>query len=208
MTDPQPVLELIFAFRRTKAMFASVELGVFDRLHDSPAPSSAFSGNQDAIERLLDTCVALGLLEKSEGLYRNTALASEYLRRGSPRTLAGYILYSNAALYPMWGRLEEAVATGENRWEAVFGFKGSQLFDHYFRTDDAKRTFIAGMHGFGQISSPPVVSAFDLSGFRYMVDLGGATGHLALAAMDRYPQLHAAVFDLALRTNVLNQLPS
>ena len=29
-----------------------------------------------------------------------------------------------------------------------------------------------------------------------MVDLGGATGHLALAACERYPQLRATVFDL------------
>lgn len=196
MTDPQPVLELITAFRRSKAMFAAVHLGVFDKLHDSPSPASSFPGDPDAVERLLDTCVALKLLEKSEGSYRNTPLASEYLRSDSPRTLAGYILYSNAALYTMWGHLEEAVATGENRWEATFGFKGSQLFDHYFRTEQAKRTFIAGMHGFGQISSPRVVEAFDLSGFRRMVDLGGATGHLALAAVDRFPQLRAAVFDL------------
>ena len=29
-----------------------------------------------------------------------------------------------------------------------------------------------------------------------MVDLGGATGHLAIAACERFPKLHAVVFDL------------
>jgi len=53
-----------------------------------------------------------------------------------------------------------------------------------------------GMHGFGLISSPHVVSAFDLSRFHCLVDLGGATGHLAVAACQRYPHLKAAVFDL------------
>jgi acetylserotonin N-methyltransferase len=52
------------------------------------------------------------------------------------------------------------------------------------------------MHGFGQLSSTQVVSAFDLSRFRRMADLGGATGHLAIAACERYPQLRAVVFDL------------
>src|SRR6516165_2993072 len=52
------------------------------------------------------------------------------------------------------------------------------------------------MHGFGQLSSPAVVSAFDLSGFRHLVDLGGATGHLAVAACRRYSNLRATVFDL------------
>jgi acetylserotonin N-methyltransferase len=41
-----------------------------------------------------------------------------------------------------------------------------------------------------------VVAAFDLSRFRRLADLGGGTGHLALAACERYPQLRATVFDL------------
>ena len=53
-----------------------------------------------------------------------------------------------------------------------------------------------GMHGFGRISSPHVASAFDLSRFKHLVDLGGATGHFAIAACERYPQMEAVVFDL------------
>jgi acetylserotonin N-methyltransferase len=35
--DPQPVLDLIEAFRHSKTMFAAVSMGVFDALHDGPA---------------------------------------------------------------------------------------------------------------------------------------------------------------------------
>ncbi len=59
------------------------------------------------------------------------------------------------------------------------------------------RTFQRGMHGFGQLSSPRVVEAFDLGRFHRLVDLGGGTGHLAAAACERYPALRAAVFELA-----------
>src|SRR5262249_34578883 len=61
---------------------------------------------------------------------------------------------------------------------------------------ESLRDFIAGMHGFGLLSSPHVVAAFDLGRFHRLVDLGGATGHLAIAACERYPRLRAAVFDL------------
>jgi acetylserotonin N-methyltransferase len=40
------------------------------------------------------------------------------------------------------------------------------------------------------------VAAFDLSGYRCLVDLGGATGHLAIAACQRYPGLRGIVLDL------------
>lgn len=143
----------------------------------------------------MDACVALGLLEKRGEEYVNTPVADEYLRRSSPHTLAGYIRYSNAALYPMWAHLEDALREGTHRWTQTFGGTGS-LFSHFFKTESTKRDFLMGMHGFGMLSSPKVAAAFDLSRFRRIVDLGGATGHLALAAKDRYPELQVALFDL------------
>ena len=63
-----------------------------------------------------------------------------------------------------------------------------------------------GMHGFGVISSPHVVSAFDLSSFRCLADLGGATGHFAIAACERYPQLRGVVFDLPVATGLAREI--
>ena len=100
--DPALVLDLIEAFRRSKTIFAAVELGVFDGVRPAGV----------AIERLLEACVALGLLEKRDGEFVNSAVADEYLRSSSPRSLAGYVRYSNKALYPMWGDLEGAVIEG------------------------------------------------------------------------------------------------
>jgi acetylserotonin N-methyltransferase len=77
----------------------------------------------------------------------------------------------------------------------VFGADGP-IFDQFFRTQEAKEIFLHGMHGFGLLSSPRVVQVFDLSRFRHMVDLGGGTGHLAVAACELYPELRATVFDL------------
>lgn len=198
--DPTPVIDLIDAFRRSKIMFAAVSLGVFDFLEKAPADLTALAAatrtDAGALERLLDACAGLGLLEKRDGAYANRPAASAYLCRASDRTLAGYILYSNRALYPMWGNLEDAVREGTNRWKQTFSVSGS-IFDHFFASEAAKREFLMGMHGFGLISSPAVAAAFDLSGFRRLVDLGGATGHLAIEACKRYPGLRAAVFDLA-----------
>ena len=131
----------------------------------------------------------------ADAAYANTPLASTYLVRNSPRTMAGYILYSNQALFPMWAHLEDALKEGSPRWEQTFG-PAADLFSHFFRTTEALTDFLMGMHGFGQITSRAVVGAFDLSGFRTLVDLGGATGHLALAALERYPTMRAVLFDL------------
>jgi acetylserotonin N-methyltransferase len=181
-------------------MFTAVRMGVFDRLAVGPKSlhtlASEVDANADALERLLDGCAGLGLLEKlANGFYANTDLADGYLRRSGSRSMAGYILYSDEVLFRLWGNLEDAVREGSHRWGQTFGTDGP-IFDHFFRDPESMRTFLLGMHGFGVLSSPRVVEAFDLSHFRKLVDLGGATGHLAVAACERYPELQAMVFDL------------
>jgi acetylserotonin N-methyltransferase len=186
MTTPDNILELIDAFRRSKTMFAAVKLGIFD---------GARPADCKELPRLLDACVALGLLEKRDGAYLNAPEADRYLRSESPDSLTGYIHYSNDALYPMWAHLEDAVREGTPRWKQTFGTEGG-IFSGFFRTEESKREFLKGMHGFGRISSPAVAAAFDLSRFHRLIDLGGASGHLAEALGERYPQMRAQVFDL------------
>jgi acetylserotonin N-methyltransferase len=197
--DPAPVLDLLVAFRWSKTMFAAVSLGVFDALGSGPRTCHALAGelkaNPDALERLLDACVGLSLLSRSGELYENTPSSTAYLTAGSPDRLTGYINYSNAVMWKLWANLEDAVREGSHRWKQTFGWE-QPIFSSFFHDDAARREFLMGMHGYGLISSPQVVAAFDLGRFRRLVDLGGATGHLAIAACHRYPELRAVVFDL------------
>src|SRR5579884_3860544 len=198
--DPGTILDLIEAFRRSKAMFTAVRLGVFDKLEGEPRTSDQLATelkvNAGALRRLLNGCVGLRLLRRDGEEYHNTPAASRYLVSTSPDTLAGYIRYSDASLYVLWSHLDDAVREGTNRWAQTFGSRDG-LFDHYFRDEAAAASFLGGMHGFGQISSRVIVRAFDLGRFHHLVDLGGATGHLAIAACEAYPNLQARVLDLA-----------
>ena len=197
--DPAAVLDLISAFRRSRVMFAAVELGVFESLNGrskSPAElATELKCDPDALTRLLGACQMLGLLARSGGQYTNAPAATAYLTRGSPERMLGYANYSDAVLWHLWEHLADAVREGTHRWKQTYGWDGP-IFSHFYRTDAAKREFLMGMHGFGRISSPVVVNALNLGEFRSFVDLGGATGHLAIAAVKRWPQLSAVVFDL------------
>jgi acetylserotonin N-methyltransferase len=197
--DPAPVLDLLEAFRRSKTMFAAVKLGVFDALEAGPKPAAALAcelaADADALERLLDACVNLQLLCRDERGYANTPAAATYLCSRSPRRVTGYVTFSNDVMWRLWTHLEDAVREGTHRWRQVYGWDGP-IFSHFFHDQAAAREFLTGMHGYGLISSPHVVAAFDLSEYRCLVDLGGATGHLAIAACRRYPGLRGVVFDL------------
>ncbi len=59
LPDPTPVIDLIEAFRRSKTMFAAVELGIFDELEKGPATAAMLSAqlgaDAGALERLLNS---------------------------------------------------------------------------------------------------------------------------------------------------------
>jgi acetylserotonin O-methyltransferase len=197
--DVSVVLGLLQAFRLSKTMFTAVQLNIFDELAQAPASAGQLAKslqlNEGALKRLLDGCVSLSLLEHHADHYRNSPTAARFLVSDSPDTLAGYVRYSDRSLYKLWDGLGDAVREGTNRWAPTFGDRAS-LFDHYFRDEAATRSFLGGMHGFGQTTSDIIVRAFDLSGFKHLVDLGGATGHLAMAACAAYPEMKATVLDL------------
>lgn len=197
--DPGSILDYIEAFRRSKAMFTAVRLGVFDHLQANPQSAhelaTELSVNARALSRLLAACVALGLLRRDGDIFRNTPSAARYLVTTSPHTFAGYIKYSDESLFRLWSHLDDAVREGSNRWEQTFGSRDA-LFDYYYRDPQATANFVRAMNGFGLLVSDRIAKAFDLSPFRHMVDLGGATGHLAIAACRAYPDLRATVVDL------------
>ncbi len=197
--DPSVVLDLLSAYRKSKAMFAAASLGVFDALAAGPKPADALARelacDPDALGRLLDACVMIGLLAHTPQGYADTPAAAAYLTRSSPRGMLGYVAYSDEVLWKLWDRLADAVREGTHRWKQVYGWDGP-IFSHFFKTEEKKREFLFGMHCYGLLSSPLVVGAVDLGRFRTLVDLGGATGHLAVAACRRWPNLRAVVFDL------------
>ncbi|PIO34432.1 hypothetical protein AB205_0081790, partial [Aquarana catesbeiana] len=65
-------------------------------------------------ERLLDACVALGLLEKTHQAYNNTELANTFLVSDAEFSVHSYIIYSNDYLWPHYNHLESAVVKGIN----------------------------------------------------------------------------------------------
>lgn len=197
--DPTTVLELLEAFRRSKIMFTGVSLGIFDALSAQKSTSGDLAAklgcDADATQRLLESLIGLGLLTCVDDHFANTPAASEYLTSDSPTRMTGYVQYSNRVMWQMWGNLEGAIREGTHRWQETYGFEGP-IFSSFFKTDESMREFLMGMHGFGMMTSPQVVSAINMSRFKHLVDLGGATGHLPLAACRRYPHLTATVFDL------------
>uniref|UniRef100_A0A8C6WKP4 Acetylserotonin O-methyltransferase n=1 Tax=Neogobius melanostomus TaxID=47308 RepID=A0A8C6WKP4_9GOBI len=193
-------------FLVSKTVFTSCELGVFDAIQEAQRPLSAeelsvaVGASLDGMERLLAACTGLQLLEthqeNGQVLYRNSEEASVYLTRSSPVSLYHSIQYSSKTIYLCWHYLTDAIRDGKNQYEKAFGVNSKDLFQALYRSDEEMVKFMRLMNSIWNICGRDVVTAFDLSPFKVICDLGGCSGALAKHCTSAYPQCTVTIFDL------------
>ncbi|KAM6970569.1 acetylserotonin O-methyltransferase [Aplochiton taeniatus] len=203
---PRKILDYMEGFLVSKTLFAACELGVFDLLQQSQRPLSAgevaqaLGASLDGTERLLAACTGLELLsaEHHDGqmVYQNTAQSSVYLTQSSPLSLHQSIQYSSRTIYLCWHYLADAVREGTNQYEKAFGVTSKDLFEALYRSDEEMVKFMQLMNSIWNICGKDVVTAFDLSPFTTIYDLGGCSGALAKQCTLAYPQCTVTLFDL------------
>ncbi|KAM4701037.1 putative bifunctional dTTP/UTP pyrophosphatase/methyltransferase protein isoform 1-T2 [Discoglossus pictus] len=199
---PSKIIELLDGFKASKTLFAASKLKVFDQLNDNGALKAAeiahkINASVCGTERLLDACVALGLLEKTHQEYCNTELASTFLVSDAEFSVHGYIIHSNDQIWPLFTHLETAVIEGASQRQRAISTKSQNMFqDTYYHSPDVKKRFMNAMHCMLKITARDVAKAFDLSKYSSACDLGGCTGTLAHELVRIYPNMKVNVFDL------------
>jgi len=188
--DPDDVLELFLGFWISRSVMAAVELGVFETLEDAaltlPEAEAALGLPTRPARALLDTCVAARLLEKEDGHYRNSALASAYLHSGSEYSLRNYVL-DERWCWGAWGRLEDALRSDSQQLPP--DEEGYHTFPEDF--------FLDFLHGHSLAVGERLAEAVDLSEARRAMDVGGGSGAVSIALCRRFSQLSAVVVDRA-----------
>jgi uroporphyrin-III C-methyltransferase len=112
---PDEVFRLATAGFSAQVLGWALESKVFDFLEE-PKPvcdlAHALQLDTDALSEILNTMVALRLLESRPDGYRNLELASQYLRAASPQSLRAALLYQ-AAQFCNWDALAEFARLGK-----------------------------------------------------------------------------------------------
>lgn len=195
--SPVPLMQLTTGFWAFKTLAAAHELDLFSRLADSGGTTSdelaaTLAIDQRPAEMLLTGCAALGLLTKSDGRFRNSPLAEEFLVRGRPYYFGGWVEMLDRRLYPGWGRLADAIRTNRpttwdpDRQESLFDGEDPELLAVFWEAMHSLSTFTARVLG----------RAVDLTGARRLLDVGGGSGAFDLELCRQYSDLTATVYEL------------
>jgi (2Fe-2S) ferredoxin/SAM-dependent methyltransferase len=184
---PDEILALLRGFQESRALLTAVELDVFNALGGGSAAVEAAARMETdprATEMLLNALTAMGLLEKSGGVFRNTPRSARYFT--SPSADDGRMAAMHQVrLWRTWSTLTDAVRAGTSVAEPEP--------DQPLWTE----AFIAAMHKFAADGAAPVVRAIGTAGIRRMLDVGGGSGAYSIAFARASQELHAEVLDRA-----------
>lgn len=206
---PPQLAQYMFGFCASQALFTACEVGIFDALQRAGRPVSAkelsdkLSIDHDASCRLLDALSCMELLEKHDGdVYGNTSLATKYLTTNSPDSIHCSMAFGNNVLYRLFGNLNWAVIEGTNQWQRSFNKScAREFFKDAFSTTESCIRFMEGMRGTCRPAAREVMTAFNLSTYQHMCDLGGKYCVILHYIFYYYPLSHCSLYGVQLYSN-------
>jgi len=188
MAETDTAMDEARSFMISRIILTAAELDFFTRLEEKPCTAREMAREMEldarATTRVLDCLVALGLLEKKSAVYKPTEKGSVYSAR-HPETIRPMVLHTNH-LWDMWSELTDVVKKGGDS-----GRQGIQLDNENWKS------FIGAMHVSGRKLAQKIASEYDLSRFKRLLDIGGASGTYTIAFLRANPSMTAVLFDLA-----------
>lgn len=195
--SPDGIMQLGYAFRAAKVLLSAVELGLFTALAAAPLDCEALRQRLGLHRRgardFFDALVALGMIERVNGIYANTPEADFYLDRNKPSYIGGILHLADDRLYPAWGRLTEALKTGKpQEWNT----SDADIFDAQYFDPAVLTQFAQAMTGLSLPIATALADRFPWTEYHTVIDIGTAEGALPVIIARAHRHLSGGGFDL------------
>ena len=195
---PEHIMEVGLGFWASKTLLSAVEMELFTELARHPAEGESLRERLGLHPRsardFLDALVALGFLERTDGVYSNTPETDLFLDKRKPSYLGGLLEMANNRLYGFWNHLTEALHTGQVQNEAKGG--GTPFFEALYADPARLKLFLSGMTGLSGAANRQIASRFPWGQYRSFADIGTAQGDLAVQIALANTHLTGVGFDL------------
>jgi (2Fe-2S) ferredoxin/SAM-dependent methyltransferase len=185
---PDELMQAIQGFRASRVILTAIELDLFSAIKQGSTAyevSAKLGLDPRATETLLNALVALELLEKKNGVFRNALVAARYLTDGG-RDDSRTSLIHTVNLWERWSTLTECVRKG----------KSVTYRDPAERPDEYTEAFIAAMHKNASFRAPQVIGVLNWEHIKKVLDVGGGSGAYSIAFARTNKGIYADVFDL------------
>lgn len=192
--EAQALHALGLGFMAARTLHVALELRLFTHLAAGAQTlthmAHALGLAERAAGRLLYACAALGLVQTTGGVFRNTPLTHKYLVEGRPTFIGSYLQMFDALSYHRWEQMSAALRQN--------GPVDALHHPYHYLADDAEaaRLFSTAQHAGSRSLGHALARRVDLTPFTCLLDLGGGSGAYTVEILQRYPHLRAIIFDL------------
>src|SRR5918911_2893585 len=111
--SPEQIMQVGLGFWASKTLLSAVEMELFTELSRHPEDAETLRDRLGLHPRsardFFDALVALGFLERRDGVYHNTPATDVFLDKRKPSYLGGILEMLNARLFGFWNNLTEAL---------------------------------------------------------------------------------------------------
>ncbi|HET9141282.1 methyltransferase [Actinophytocola sp.] len=200
MTDnPGALLGQAMAFQQAKLVLTGLEIGLFQLLSDGPVTEPRIRARLGLHPRgtghFLLALVELGVLRRDGDAFANTEAVQRFLVPGqSDGYMGGFLTAANRVMYPAWGRLADALRTGEPQAATYTGEQ--DMFDQLYGNEEKKSDFVSMAEDASRPLIPALAEAFDWGAHRSVLELGGCRGNVLAHIVRQHPHLDGTVLDL------------
>jgi hypothetical protein len=195
---PDAIMQLGGGFWGSKTLLSAVELGLFTELAgagplDAEALRERLGLHPRSARDFFDALVALGMLERENGRYRNTADTDFFLDRTKPTYIGGMLEMMNARLFGFWNSLTEGLRTGEPQNEAK---TGGDLFEAIYGDPELLRGFAKAMTGISASVARVIAATFPWDRYTTVIDIGCSEGCVPAQIALAHEHMGGGGFDL------------
>jgi SAM-dependent methyltransferase len=191
------VLRLVYGAQVAQIIYVAAMLRVPDLLATGSQTASelatATAIDERTLRRLLRGLIALDLCCESGPERYMLSELGQFLRSDHPRSLHARILFNTQVLSPIWGRMLDTTRTGASGALAALG---APFYEYLQRHAELGELFDRTMADAIRYRVEGALDAYDFSGFRKVVDVGGGNGAFILEILKRWARLEGVVFDL------------
>ncbi|ROR01498.1 methyltransferase [Desulfosoma caldarium] len=181
-------LEEVRSFMKSRVILTASQLDLFTLLDQTPVSAQTLAQTTGtdlrALTRLLDCLVTFDYLTKANGIYALTDKGAQFSSK-NPESVLPMVLHL-AHIWHNWHHLTETVRQGSNPHRQSVVHSGPE----------ALAAFIGAMHVVGKNLARDIAASLNLSPFKQLLDIGGASGTYTIAFLERNPSLRAVLFDL------------
>jgi precorrin-6B methylase 2 len=175
-------------YMESRALLTALELDIFTAMGSGATAvevAGKISTHPRSTEMLLNALVAMGMLVKQQGVFRDTPATARYFAEGSKDNARPGLIHI-ANIWHRWSNLTDCVRAG-----TAVGHQ--EMAD---RGQDWTEPFIAAMHRNASERAPLVVNAVGPAAGERLLDVGGGSAAYSIAFAQAHEKLRATVLDL------------